>query len=291
LISLPAPLYFGWVSSAAHPSWQQALAQYDNLGAFTPTPLHLLIFLGLTFFLAVGGFGLGLKRGLKAQSNRDLFLKGWFVINLIIIYLPLKFQVMLLTGFQFVLAVLAIDFLFERVLPWLAARLEGRVGEARLRQWVPLLLLVTVLPTNLYLFGWRLLDLKRADYPFYLTQGDMAAMSWIDTHTSDEDDVILSAFETGQYLPGLTGSRAFFASAVMTIDFNEKQVLIQKFFDPKTQNVDRCAVLTGYRITYLLYGPDEQALGDYDPSGSSLFESVFEGQGTNVYRVQADACL
>ena len=56
LLSLPAPLYWGWVASPAHPVWYEALKQYDNLGAVTPEPLHLLILLGAGFLLAAATY-------------------------------------------------------------------------------------------------------------------------------------------------------------------------------------------------------------------------------------------
>jgi hypothetical protein len=337
LVSAPASLYFGWVSSPANPMWQQALAQYDNLGSFTPSPLHLLLLLGITFFLAMGGFvrGLGSSTGLTCacatsagragsfdnpstgltcacatptrwrepgrasagragslgrQSRRDLFLKGWFIVNLIIIYLPLRFQVMLLTGFQFVLAALATDFVFERLIPWLEARWarERRqrwLARERLVRWVPALLLLAVLPTNLYLFAWRFVDLHRYTYPFYLYRDEVSAMRWLELNT-DPDQAVLSAFVTGHYIPGLAGNRAFLANAVMTIDFNHKREVVKDFFDPATSDAERRAIIQKYGIGYIFFGPAEREVGAYDPVTSPWLTLAFSNSNVDVYRVQ-----
>jgi hypothetical protein len=301
LVSAPASLYFGWVSSPANPMWQQALAQYDNLGSFTPAPLHLLLLLGITFFLAMGGFvrGLGsfdkLRAGLRAgslgrQSRRDLFLKGWFIVNLILIYLPLRFQVMLLTGFQFVLAALATDFVFDRLIPWLEARWarERRqrwLARERLVQWVPALLLLAVLPTNLYLFAWRFVDLHRYTYPFYLHRDEVSAMRWLELN-ADPDQVVLSAFVTGHYIPGLAGNRAFLANAVMTIDFNHKREVVKDFFDPATSDAARRAIIQKYGVGYIFFGPAEREVGAYDPVTSPWLTLAFSNSNVDVYRVE-----
>jgi hypothetical protein len=342
LVSAPASLYFGWVSSPANPMWQQALAQYDNLGSFTPSPLHLLVLLGITFFLAMGGFvrGLGsfdkLRAGLRTgsfgspsteltcacatparpvlgprrdqgwrepgrasagragslgrQSRRDLFLKGWFIVNLILIYLPLRFQVMLLTGFQFVLAALATDFVFDRLIPWLEARWarERRqrwLARERLVQWVPALLLLAILPTNLYLFAWRFVDLHRYTYPFYLHRDEVSAMRWLELN-ADPDEVVLSAFVTGHYIPGLAGNRAFLANAVMTIDFNHKREIVEDFFDAATPDAERQAVVQKYGIRYIFFGPAEREGGAYDPVTSPWLTLAFSNSNVDIYRVE-----
>jgi hypothetical protein len=291
LLSVPAPLYFGWVSSSANPMWQQALAQYDNLGAFTPSPPHLLVLLGLTFFFALGGFVRGLG-ALRRQSDRDLFLKGWFVVNLVIIYFPLRFQVMLLTGFQFVLAVLATDFVFKSLVPWLKIRLAGgrgrwqaELGQERLAHWVSALVLLAVLPTNLYLLAWRFVDLQRHDYPFYLYQDEVAAMRWLESNTGP-DQVVLSAFSPGHFIPGLAGNKAFLSNAVMTLDFNHKRGLVNEFFDSATPDAQRLEIVKKHNIQYIFFGPAERALGGYDPETSSWLSRAFSTPQVDIYRVE-----
>jgi hypothetical protein len=297
LLSAPASLYFGWVSSSANPTWQRALAQYDNLGAFTPSPLHLLVLLGIPLFLALGGFVRGLGSFampktslLHGRSNRDLFLKGWFIVNLLVIYLPLRFQVMLLTGFQFVLAALATDFVFDRFIPWLESRLAHArwrrwLATERVVQWVPALLLLAVLPTNLYLFAWRFVDLHRYTYPFYLHREEVAAMRWLELN-ADPDEVVLSAFVTGHYIPGLAGNRAFLANAVMTIDFNYKRGVVNDFFDPATPDADRRAIIRKYGIRYIFLGPAEREVGAYDPMTSPWLTLAFSNSNVSIYRVE-----
>jgi hypothetical protein len=283
-VSAPATLYFGWVSSEANPMWQIALQQYDNLGSFTPSPLHLLIFLGLTGGVAGIGVVAYLRPAfrqplafLRAQSNRTLFLVGWFVANLVIIYLPLKFAVMLLLAIQFMLAVWATDFVFDRVVPWLQTRTV-------FAQWAPLLLLAAVLPTNLYLLGWRVLDIRRHDYPFYLHRDEVAAMQCLEVNASP-DDVVLSEFYTGHYLPGLAGTRAYLSNAVMTIDFHAKREAVSRFFNADTPESERRSILAAGGVRYVFYGPLERAAGGFNPAQADYLTRVFDSSTTQVFRV------
>jgi uncharacterized membrane protein len=288
LLSTPAPLYYGYVSSDANPIWQQALAQYDNLGVFTPDPIHLFILLGLTFLVAWLGFFAGL-RSWRAQTDLALFIKGWFIVTLGLIYLPLHFQIMLLTGYQLPMAVLATWGLFDRILPWLQKRLEGGrwrrlLNWERLGRWAPALFLLAVIPTNLYLLAWRVVVLNQHDYPYYLYRDDVAAMRWLDEHTNP-DDVVLSSFTIGHYIPGLAGNKAFLSNAVMTMDFNRKREMVNDFFDSTTSDDERQALSHEYGIRYVLYGEAERAVGGHDPEEPLPFAEVFTSSRVKIYAV------
>jgi len=290
LISVPSALYWGWVASDANPMWKQALAQYDKLGVFTPDPAHLLILLGLTFIIALTTFD-GIVP-LCRQTDRQLFVKGWFGVTLLLIYLPFRFRIMLLTGYQLPIAVLATWGLFDHVIPWVQERLEsGRwrwlLSQERLYRWVPALFLLAVLPTNLYLLAWRVVDLSRHDYPYYLYRDDVEALHWMEENT-DSDDVVLSSFTIGHYIPGLAGNRAFLANAVMTMDSDRKQEMVEAFFNPATSDAEREAWLRQYGVRYVFYGPAERKIGTYDPAQSPLFAEAFSSGDVYIYAVRSE---
>jgi hypothetical protein len=290
LISAPAPLYFGWLSSSS-PTWKEALAQYDNLGVHTPDPLHLAILLGLPLLTALSGAVAG-RRPLRAMSDRDLFLFGWLVANLAILYLPVQFQVMLLNGLQFVLCALSTDWMYNVLVPWLDRR-ATRLGAAIRREMLraaPYVLVLLVLPTSLYFLSWRVYDLSRADYPYYLSRGDAAALSWLAVN-SQPDTVVFSAFATGHFVPGLAGNRAFLANAVMTLDFEEKRQTVQRFYGAGESDEWRLATLRRYGVRYVLYGPAERAVGTYEPERSTFLRRAFESAGTAIYELAPPRAL
>ena len=229
---------------------------------------------------------------LRNRTDGRLLVKSWFVIVPLLVYLPLHFQIMLLTGYSLPMSVLATVGLFDHVLPWLrgcasGSRLRRWLTEQRLTRAAPALLLLAVSVTNLYLLAWRVIDMSRHDYPFYLHRDEVLAFHWLEEHTP-ADEVVLSSFVVGHFIPGLTGDRAFLGSAVMTLEFNDKREMVATFFDSATSDGERQAFIRENGIRYVFYGPAEQALGDYDPGKSPLFVKVFSSPHACVYAVKQE---
>ncbi len=276
LLSLPAPLYWGWVASPAHPVWYEALKQYDNLGAVTPDPLHLLILLGVGFLLAAATYDGFVP--LEKEEHAWLLVKSWFVLVPLLVYLPVQFRIMLLTGYALPVSALAIRGLYDHILPWLESR------GLRRRQVVMAFLLFTSL-TNLYLFGWRFLVLHRHEPPFYLHRDEVAALEWLDAH-GEEGDVVLSSFTLGYFVPGMTGMHPLLGSAVMTLNFNEKRRQVEAFFDSGMSDEERIAFLRRYGVDFVICGPQERALGDFCNRPHEGLRPVFQQGEVQLYAVE-----
>ena len=121
-------------------------------------------------------------------------------IGVVIIYVPTVFQVKLLAALQVPLAILAADLWCARVGPWLTTWTEPRVGRLAAR-WAPALVLaMLVLPTNLYLLAWRLIELRRPASDLYVTVDEHAALDAL-AGTTGPADVALAVEVVGRWVP------------------------------------------------------------------------------------------
>lgn len=287
LISFWPALYSVYITQAS-PIWKEVLAQFENAGVFTPDPFHLLILMGLPLVLTLLTFD-GLVP-LAEQDEGQLFIKSWFLIGFLLNYVPTDFQIHMLNGWQVPVSVLATVGLFQRVVPAIAESVSKTAcpwPRGRLAWWIALGFLALTLPTNLYLVSWRFVDLGRADYPYYLYRDELAALDWLETHTS-VNDVVLSSRAVGQYIPGLSGNRPFLAHWAQTLDFYDKRERVQRFFDPEVEDAERLQTLQIFEVDYVLYGPAERALGQYNPGDSPLFSATFSNSQVTIYRVNAE---
>jgi hypothetical protein len=287
LTSCWAALYSVYITRA-FPVWKAVLAQFENAGAWTPDPFHLLILLGLPFIVALLAFD-GLVP-LKERSLRDLFVRVWFGVNLFMVYVPLNFQIHYLNGWQVPIAILAAGAFFGRILPWMRRQsLFERLGQAwspaRIEKTLLACALLVVVLVNVYIFAWRVVVLARFPHDRFLDRDEVTALDWLAQHAAP-DDVVLSAAEVGQYIPSRTDARAFLAHWAMTKDLYEKQRMVQEFFEVKTPDEERRAILREFSVDYVFRGSTERALGDYDPAEAVYMEPCFTSPRATVYCVQ-----
>jgi len=282
------PALYSVILTSTDPMWNQVLAQFANAGVYTPNLLHLPILLGPAFLLACFTVLRSNPLRLKGLGDKELFLRGWFLANFLLIYLPVDFQIHLLNGWQVPIAILATQGVFHHLMP----RIQRMVGRRRwpwspdvVRRWTVVALMLAILPTNLYLWAWRFADLARHDYPYYLYKDEIAAMEWLEANASP-DDVVLSSPTIGQYVPALTGAHAFLAHWAQTLDFYTKSEMVSEFYTQSTGDVHRREILEHYGVDYIYWGTAERAIGSFAPDRSTLLKCVFSGARTQVYEVR-----
>lgn len=302
VLSCPPALY-SFLLTKLDPVWGGVLAQFDNAGVFTPPPYRLPVLLGLPFLLAIfavvadGVASLRVRRHIAAArpvvnehvGNNDLFVKAWFLISFVLVYLPVDFQIHMLNGWQVPIAFLATTALFDYIAPAIERRWgrnEETISRHAIRRGLTVAILALIIPTNVYLLAWRFVDLRRYDYPYYLHHAELDALKWLERNVNS-DDVVLSSLTTGQYVPMLTGAHAYLAHWAQTLDFFNKRDAVGRFFDAATSDAERDAILRAHGVDYVLVGPAERALGDFAPERSALLTEAYANSLVRVYRVNA----
>jgi hypothetical protein len=279
LPSFPAALYLAAITRL-DPIWSGVLAQYGNAGVFTPPPFLLVITLGLPLILLIVCRPPATERG--PIEARELVLRVWLIVGLVLLYVPAGFQIKMLAGWQVPVAILAVRTWLHQVGP---AAVRARGGRARsLGPILAVLAVALVLPLNLYLFAWRFVDLARHDAPYYLLRDDVAALRWIEANAAPSD-VTLSSLTIGQYLPSVTGRRAFLAHWAQTLDFYGRRQAVAEFFDAGRTDRDRRHLLQQQGVRYVFHGPEERALGSYQPKDAPFLRRVFAAGETAIYQV------
>jgi uncharacterized membrane protein len=270
------------------PLWQEVLAQFANADVFTPNPLQLIVLLGPAFLLALFFLIKDKPFRLTELDDKNLFIRSWFIANFLLIYIPTDYQIHMLNGWQIPIAFLATQGLFKYLLPWtgqMVSRRNWAWSMQTVQNSLIAALILIILPTNLYLWAWRFVELGRHDYPYYLHNDEIAALAWLETN-AQPDDVVLSSLTIGQYVPAFTGTHAFLAHWAQTVDFYTKEDMVQAFFGPKTDPARRQEVLARYSVDYVIYGPAEQQLGNYDVNTASFLQQVYTSPQVKVYKVQ-----
>lgn len=269
------PALYSVLLTSLDPLWKEVLKQFANAGVYTPPLYRLPILLGLPFLLALYTALRQNPLRLQGVNNNELFVRGWFWISFVLVYLPVDYQIHMLNGWQVPIAILATQGIFGYLAPALAQR--GLTLPASGRQ--PALLIAAAMIvfsslTNLYLFAWRFYDLSRYEYPYYLHRDEIAALRWLERN-AQPDDVVLSSLELGQYVPAETGAHAFLAHWAQTVDFYGKSERVSRFFDSQTSDAERLQLVTDYDVDFILLGPAERALSTDPLTDLSSFQEVY----------------
>jgi hypothetical protein len=284
ILSGPSALY-SVVITRTDPIWKEVLGQFSNAGVFSADPYHLLILVGLPLWVAILTFD-GFSH-LVERSSRELLVKIWFVGSFFLAYLPVVFQVHLTNCWQVPVGILAMKGLYQHIIPYLQAVKLPRITPERMRWGVTMIFLLAVLPTNLYLLTWRVLDLSRHEYPYYIYDDDRDALNWLEANTSPWE-VVFSGLNIGQFIPAYTGNKAFLAHWAQTLHFYDKIDQVSSFYNTETTDAERAALFRQFNIHYLLYGSEERHLGFFDPNTVSYLTRVFDSPRMQVFRVNLD---
>lgn len=262
IISMPVVVYNLWVftSDPVHVSWA---AQNQIL---SPHPLHYLAAYGPPLVLAT----FAVRDVWHDQGDAWLALT-WVAVVPLLVYLPVNVQFRLLTGFQVPLSLLA-------------ARGAACLWE-RGRSLLALALLSPMVLTSLLILVSSSIWITQQPFPSFRDSAEVAALDWLAARTRPSD-VVLTAYDTGAYLPARVNARVLAGHDLEAMDAEEKKALIDRFFDAATDDAWRRQFLTRYGVDYVFWGPAERRLGDFDPATVRYLSQVYQVEQYSLFTVE-----
>lgn len=265
-LALPAPvvLYNIWVF-ATNPVFKIWAAQNRIL---SPPPYHYLLALGPLYLLA----SLAVYRGWRPAPRRDSLLIIWAGLVPVLVYLPFNLQRRMTLGVQVALAILAAS-----------AWWHGLQTRPRWRRPAAVALVGLLSVSNLLILAGATLAARQMEPPLFQPGPVITAADWLDARAAP-DDVVLATYETGNFLPTRMRARVFAGHGPETVRSDEKRALVRQFFAAPTGPF-HCRFLHQRRITYLFYGPQEQAAGPFRPEQTTCLSPVYSNQAVTIYRV------
>ena len=284
LIAAP-PLVYTFVIVVTDPIWK---VWADQLVILSPHPLHYVLGYALVGLLAIIGI-------VKTWKRRviDPKLIGWLIAVPLLIYLPFNSQRRLIESWQIPLMFGAAIGLVYVVLPaWSRSRLVRRLTQHRrysvhgLRSWLLAgILLVSATTYALMLVEQTARIIARVELGFR-DGAELAALRWLDERVT-YDDVILSSYNTGNFLPVVVGAKAFLGHGPETAYSDEKRELVRQFYDVETTDEWRRAFLSKWPIAYVFLGPLEKKVGQFDPAQVDYLTLEYDRDEYRIYRVKS----
>jgi hypothetical protein len=261
VFAVPSVGYNAWLFTA-NPSFATWAAQNRIL---SPHPLHYVLGYLLLLVPAVWGA----VRAIREREARWLFPVAWVLAVPLLLYVPFNLQRRMIAVMQVPLALLAAVGLQA----WLGRRERAKVAYVA----------VAAL-SNLLLVAGSVGLVSQRPPPIYLPGAEIEALQWLNT-AAQEDETVLASWEVGNTIPAWTDLRVFAGHGPETLHNTEKLDALGRFFQPETDDAWRESLLEAYGIRYVFYGPEERALGGWDPSTATYLLPRYGRDGYTIFQV------
>ncbi len=267
LVSAP---YLGYVfllfaNNPVFHSWQ------EQNRIRSPNPVHYVLGYGLLSLLVLVA---GLHPWVVRRIRDYRFLGIWLVLVPILLYVPSNLQRRFLDGYQMPVTVVAVAGLLY---------LLKRVPSDWRRRSVLALVVVSTFSNLLLLTGATMAVVNHQRLVFH-PGAVLAAADWMEKQVP-ADSRVLAGYDSGNLLPARALVRSFVGHGPQSVDADLKLKAAERFFAAETSDTWREQTLAHYGIDYLFYGPDERALGGFDPAVAAYLQPVYRNDQVTVYRV------
>jgi hypothetical protein len=244
-----------------------------NAQNITPSPPLWDLFLALSPVLLLAIFSLS---GIRREYSSGLrLLVIWSGLGLALLYLPFGLQRRFLMGLFVPLCGLAA----------LGIQRLARRSRRSPAFWTGLTLLAS-LPTLAIIFLGIRQAIQDHDAQLYLTRGESQALQWLDSHAA-AGALILSAPQTGAFIPAFTGRRVIYGHPFETVHASQEETNLRRFFQdaPEAWNAQQAAQFLNQRqVDFVWVGPRELQLGGLPP-GLQL-APAYSKDGVVLYNVR-----
>ena len=253
------PVFVGWAA--------------QNITLSPPPRIYLL---GYGLLLVLGTIGVA---GWARRGNRGLtFAALWIGLVAVLVYLPWNLQRRFLEGVQIPLAMAAGVGLAEVLLPL------GQDEGVRWRWLARSAFVAMSTISNLFLTAGATMSVASQSPDLFSSTDVLAAADWLGENSA-WSETVLAGPDTGSLIPARIGHRVLLGHEMETVDYDAKLEAVTSFFDAATSDEERLALVREWRVSYVFYGPNESALGNYYPSTTMWLMPVYRSGEVTIYKV------
>lgn len=258
-------------------TYDPVFKEWSKTVTATPNPLSYVIGYGFAGVFAV--FYLFNKK--RSKNNSNLFLFIWIIAILAASYLPFRFQRRMILGLHVPIALLAIKYFFECLLPKLKKLKPLKILKPAV---FFILFAVLTIPTNIRYIYDCYSDMKINIYNYNIFKTDAEALKWLDANTDKKEAVIASRI-IGMYIPAWSGNKVYAGHYDQTVNYTSKVKNIRVFFEGKTDPGALKTFLKNNQVQYVYFGPFERLLGKPDFENMRFLRKVYSNGAVNIYRI------
>jgi len=213
---------------------------------------------------------MGVVYVIKHRVNSGSFLIGWLALFPVLAYLPVTVQRRLPEGVWIalvILALLGVNYFSEKIKTKVFA-LQALVGMCS-----TLLILVGSIGAAL---GHQ--------FPLFRQREEISMFEYL-ANEAQPGEVILASFNTSNALPAWVPLHTITGHGPESINFSTINPWVNEFYSSETTDESRQRLINEFGIGYVLWGPYEQELGEWDPSTAVYLTLIYRDGDYNIFQV------
>jgi len=238
----------------------------------SPHPLHYLLAFGLLIPFAVSGQ----KRLAQRLPWLAATLSAWVLSLPLLAYLPFNLQRRLPEGIWIASVVIALGFFLQK----------GGYGVDERRKSRRYAFLFFV-PSTVILLAGGIMAVLNPGMPVFRPSEEVAAFEFL-SGEAEPGSVVLAAYETSNALPAWAPLRVVIGHGPESANLAVLRPQVEGFYQVNTDDTDRRALLRDSHVRYVIWGPAEKRLGEWDPGAASYLKPIYSENNYVIFEA-ADA--
>jgi hypothetical protein len=215
----------------------------------TPAPVIWNLILSLSPVIIVAAFAIIQYQ--RLVSDHKFMVVIWFLVSLILAYLPFALQRRFLVGIYIVSSLLAV--LVILVIS------KNPSTQSRIYR---IILCLSLPGAAIILLVMASGIISRAP-SLYLTKSENNALNWL-ANNSPKGSLVIASPELGNFIPARSGNCVIYGHEFESINSEERSSALISFYSGEDNTLLMDQIPDNVNIIYLLYGPRERKLGSPD---------------------------
>ena len=230
-----------------------------------PSP-HLIHYL-IAYGLYIPFILLGVKNLLENDTQKGYLIAGWLAVLPILVTAPVSAQRRLAEGIWAAITITVISY-FEK---------RKRLTFAE-RGYLSL-----TFPTTIIIFLGAINAAGNASTPLFRPEPEIQVYNYL-AENAPSRTIVLTAQETGNNLPTWTPQRVVLGHGPETTNSDQVEQEIERFFSLSTTDNYRENFIKKFGVNYILWGPLEKELGDWNPAEENYLIEIYNSGNYLIYQ-------
>jgi hypothetical protein len=125
---------------------------------------------------------------------------------------------------------------------------------------------------------------KNPSHPIFRPTAEIDAFQFFEFNGATYD-IVLTSYETGNVLPAWAPVRTVIGHGPLSIDYENVYIQVSSVYNNDIEENVRKDILSNLNVRYIIWGPAERKLGDWNPNDVAYLSKLYEHAGYSIFEL------